>query len=63
MPSEVDGVASSRGISAPPATAIASNSAATKRSFRLMFLPSPADNFSKELSAGGEIGLSSRGSS
>jgi hypothetical protein len=62
MPEDVGGEASRRGINAPPATATASNSAATKRSFWLMFLPSPADNFPKGISAGGEIRLRARGS-
>jgi len=55
MPSEVGGDASSRGISAPPATAIASNSAATKRSFPLMFSPFPADNFSRDYRQEGRL--------
>jgi hypothetical protein len=55
MPSEVGGDASSRGISAPPVTAIASNSAATKRSLRLMFLPSPADNLSRDYRQEGRL--------
>ena len=44
MPKGEDGVPSRRGISAPPATAIARRSAATTRSFRLMLFPPPADN-------------------
>ena len=51
MPSGVEEFASSRGISAPPPTATASMSPATRRSLRLMFPPSPADNF-----PGGSIG-------
>jgi hypothetical protein len=47
MPKDVGGEASRRGINAPPATATTSKSAATRRSFWLMFLPSPADNFSR----------------
>jgi len=45
IPNDVGGEASKRGISAPPATATTSNSAAVTRSFRLMLFPSPADNF------------------
>jgi len=44
IPTGAAGLASKRGISAPPATAIASRSAATTRSLRLMLFPSPADN-------------------
>src|SRR5207253_2263443 len=43
-PREVTGAERRRGINATPTTAIASRSAATARSFRLMPLPSPADN-------------------
>jgi hypothetical protein len=45
MPSAVAGDASSRGNNAPPTTATTSNSPAITRSVRLMFPPSPADNF------------------
>ena len=44
-PSGVAGDASRRGINAPPTTATASNSPAITSSLRLMFLPSPADNY------------------
>lgn len=44
IPTGAAGLASKRGISAPPATAIASRSAAMTRSLRLMLFPSPADN-------------------
>src|ERR1700749_1359795 len=44
-------------MTAPPATAIASRSAATIRSFRLMLFPLPADNFPRDLSAGGRVSL------
>jgi hypothetical protein len=44
IPTGAAGFASRRGMSAPPATAIASRSAATTRSLRLMLSPSPADN-------------------
>src|SRR5215471_6889165 len=45
MPRGVAGVASSRGITAPPPTATASKSPAIRRALRLMFLPPSADNF------------------
>jgi diguanylate cyclase (GGDEF)-like protein len=45
MPSGLAGEASRRGINAPPATATASNNAATTHSLRLMLFPPPADNF------------------
>jgi hypothetical protein len=54
MPKDVGGEARRRGINAPPATATASSSAATKRSFRLMFLPSPADNFPRTIGRRGD---------
>jgi hypothetical protein len=44
IPTGAAGLASKRGMSAPPATAIASRSAAITRSLRLMLFPSPADN-------------------
>ena len=44
IPTGAAGFASRRGMSAPPATAIASRSVATTLSLRLMLSPSPADN-------------------
>jgi hypothetical protein len=44
IPTGAAGFASRRGMSAPPATAIASRSAAMTRSLRLMLFPPPADN-------------------
>jgi hypothetical protein len=44
IPTGAAGFASKRGISAPPAIATASRSAAITRSVRLMLFPSPADN-------------------
>jgi hypothetical protein len=46
IPSGPAGAERRRGITAPPATATARRNAAIRRSFRLMFSPSPADNFS-----------------
>jgi hypothetical protein len=45
MPRGAEGDASRCGINALPTTATVSRSPAITRSFRLMFLPSPADNF------------------
>src|SRR3954447_2054909 len=45
MPRGTAGDASRRGITAPPPTAIASNSPAITNSLRLMLSPPPADNY------------------
>src|SRR5215468_10239050 len=62
MPTGLAGAERRRGITAAPATATASKNAAIKRSLRLMFSPSPADNSPKELSAGRTFHLTGRGS-
>jgi hypothetical protein len=61
IPTGFMGDASSRGISAPPATAIASRSAARTRSFRLMFFPLPPTTSLEALSAGRWFRLTSGG--
>jgi diguanylate cyclase (GGDEF)-like protein len=48
-------------MTAPPATAIASNNAATIRSLRLMFSPPPADNFPSRTIGRREDTLETRG--
>jgi hypothetical protein len=60
-PNGAAGEASSRGITAPPATATPSRSAATIFSLRLMLFPLPADDFPKYLSAGGDVALTAGG--
>src|SRR5947207_15731586 len=52
MPSGFGADERSRGISAPPPTAIARRNAAIARSFPLMPFPPPADNIPRDLSAG-----------